>query len=35
VFQKLALFPSSGKEAPKSVDLLDWATLSYWVPSKG
>jgi len=28
MFQKLALFPSSGKETPNLVDLLDQATVS-------
>jgi len=34
MFQKSALLPSSGKEAPNLVDPLDWAILSQWAPQK-
>ena len=33
-FRKLAVLPSSGKEAPNLVDSLDRAILSHWVPQK-
>jgi hypothetical protein len=34
MFQKAALLPSSCKETPNMVDILDQAILSEWIPQK-
>jgi len=34
MFQKLAVFSFTSKEAPHLVGSLDWAILSHWAPHK-